>query len=1072
MKRSFTLFMILMPLSCWLSIANAQIRIPEPVPPSRAIRVAFDLDPFYQQWIDVKGFPVLASANVNPYTVKEAAWLISKMFEHRPDILGSLAASKQRFTIIAHNEHSSEIPEIRNHLTYPIHFEAAYCPGCETIYASEENILYSEQVPRNSILIHEMAHGAHLAGLDATFNERLKAAYHAAMRQGLWQGTYASTNPAEYWADGAMYWFGALSSRGIGINRDELKTYDQALAGLLTEVFGDGDWRYTAPATRTLFPHLQGFSPQDAPSREWPPELRDPKSDSDGKWVDLPLQAPSRVSQLRQPMQNQGGMDLFVVNHLDSAVSLHIVAPNETRIIRLALAHDIVQIFSGVGTIWLVKKLNGSELGVFQTGTETGRVLIGTPVPEVKIPDPNLATVVRKALGLGPNALITQNALQGLTALYGEGENQIKNLTGLEYATGLTRLSLSDNQIRDVTPLAGLTQLRVLDLQANRIQDITGLRGLAALQFLLLEHNQIRDVSALTGLTQLWDLRLNGNPIEDKAPLRTLLKRNPNLELDIDIPQTSGLIPDPNLAKAVREALDLAPNASITKQEMRKLTKLTANDWGIEDLTGLEHATQLEALSLTRNQIEDVSPLAGLTKLKSLSLNYNRIRGTGPLLVLLKNNPDLKLDITIPMDEHPPMYWLTGATFRQHKDGSETISNPIKLQRLTSVSASVETLWESSSPFQSSASPQLAVDRQRGKFYWTERIGESQTEIKCINLHGDPNVEKLATVNSILLSIAVDPKRRKLYWINSRGRIQRANLNGKQIRTIVENRNAVGGITLDAEGGKLYWTEGLSILQADLNGKNIQNVLTASSRTGKVHGISSITIAGRKIYWLQSENDAAKYYTDRPASSLGNVGGRILHANLDGSGIKEIFSHEILYFSDFVLDAPSEALYCLKGVTPFPASQHILRLDFNTSEAEVAVHYGAVIGGPETLALGASLNAVAAAPVNNSLLGHQIAVPDATGLLPNYPNPFNPETWIPYQLSKPTEVTLHIYAVNGTLIRTLELGHQVPGTYQSKSRAAYWDGRNALGEPVASGVYFYTLTAGEFTVTRRMLILK
>ena len=80
--------------------------------------------------------------------------------------------------------------------------------------------------------------------------------------------------------------------------------------------------------------------------------------------------------------------------------------------------------------------------------------------------------------------------------------------------------------------------------------------------------------------------------------------------------------------------------------------------------------------------------------------------------------------------------------------------------------------------------------------------------------------------------------------------------------------------------------------------------------------------------------------------------------------------------------------------------------------------------------------------------------------------------WIPYQLSKLAEVTLHIYAVNGKLIRTLALGHLPAGMYQSKNRAVYWDGNNEVGERVASGVYFYTLTAGDFTATRKMLILK
>ena len=93
-------------------------------------------------------------------------------------------------------------------------------------------------------------------------------------------------------------------------------------------------------------------------------------------------------------------------------------------------------------------------------------------------------------------------------------------------------------------------------------------------------------------------------------------------------------------------------------------------------------------------------------------------------------------------------------------------------------------------------------------------------------------------------------------------------------------------------------------------------------------------------------------------------------------------------------------------------------------------------------------------------------------LLSNYPNPFNPETWIPYQLAKESNVSISIYSVDGKMIRNLDLGYQAAGMYQDKSRAAYWDGRNAVGEPVASGVYFYTLTAGNFTATRKLLIRK
>ncbi len=99
-------------------------------------------------------------------------------------------------------------------------------------------------------------------------------------------------------------------------------------------------------------------------------------------------------------------------------------------------------------------------------------------------------------------------------------------------------------------------------------------------------------------------------------------------------------------------------------------------------------------------------------------------------------------------------------------------------------------------------------------------------------------------------------------------------------------------------------------------------------------------------------------------------------------------------------------------------------------------------------------------------------IPKETALLANYPNPFNPETWIPYQLAKPADVSVSIYTTGGQLVRTLDLGHQTVGIYESRNRAAYWDGKNTLGEPVASGLYFYTLTADEFIATRKMLIRK
>jgi len=110
-------------------------------------------------------------------------------------------------------------------------------------------------------------------------------------------------------------------------------------------------------------------------------------------------------------------------------------------------------------------------------------------------------------------------------------------------------------------------------------------------------------------------------------------------------------------------------------------------------------------------------------------------------------------------------------------------------------------------------------------------------------------------------------------------------------------------------------------------------------------------------------------------------------------------------------------------------------------------------------------------PRFKSLIGHQ-SLPSYTTLWQNYPNPFNPDTWLPYQLAKGVPVIIKIYNSKGRLVRSLNLGMQRADVYLNKDKAAYWNGKNSLGEHVASGVYFYTLQAGDFTATRRMLIVK
>lgn len=101
-----------------------------------------------------------------------------------------------------------------------------------------------------------------------------------------------------------------------------------------------------------------------------------------------------------------------------------------------------------------------------------------------------------------------------------------------------------------------------------------------------------------------------------------------------------------------------------------------------------------------------------------------------------------------------------------------------------------------------------------------------------------------------------------------------------------------------------------------------------------------------------------------------------------------------------------------------------------------------------------------------------IIQPQQTGLWQNYPNPFNPETWIPFQISEESVVDIHIYTAAGEWVRTVDLGFKPAGIYANPSRSAYWNGKNAMGETVASGTYFYQIRAGDYIETRKMVILK
>ncbi|MBL9152355.1 MAG: hypothetical protein JNK37_07720 [Verrucomicrobiales bacterium] len=256
---------------------------------------------FYSQRIEANGYPIVASAKVDPYALKEAAYLIDLMLAKRPDVREAMIASGSRLCIHAWNEFTTDLPEFtrlgeKPHPAFPgidgkDYWDArarglggsATDPYCS---CGEENLLAYPGDPYSteSILIHEFAHNIHLRGLnnvDPTFDDRLKAAYVAAMKRGLWKGKYAGVNHHEYFAEGVQSWFDNNRENDHDHNhvntRAELVAYDVGLAALCREVFGDTELKYTKPQTR-LNGHLAGYDPEKAPTFVWPERLVEAKA--------------------------------------------------------------------------------------------------------------------------------------------------------------------------------------------------------------------------------------------------------------------------------------------------------------------------------------------------------------------------------------------------------------------------------------------------------------------------------------------------------------------------------------------------------------------------------------------------------------------------------------------------------------------------------------------------------------------------------------------------------------------------------------------------------------------------
>ena len=306
-----------------------------------------------------------------------------------------------------------------------------------------------------------------------------------------------------------------------------------------------------------------------------------------------------------------------------------------------------------------------------------------------------------------------------------------------------------------------------------------------------------------------------------------------------------------------------------------------------------------------------------------------------------------------------------------------------------------------------------------GKVYWTEQTGASGGSVNGANLDGT-NLETLATLLSAPMGISVDTAGSKLYWTNARGRVQRANLNGSGITNVVEGLGSPGEIVIS------------NSISETLAGAPLTPPVSYAPYDVNKDGAVDNTDAGLVIDALGTRN--ARY-------------------DVNGDGTAN-FLDVVLVFDnrdDNVAGAPT-----IVGNLKLSAAK------IDVIEEQIDLLIATNDRSPAAMRTLVYLQQLLATETR----------PERTQLFANYPNPFNPETWIPYELATDTHVRITIYNTQGVVIRTLQFGHQSAGYYTGRDRAAYWDGRNALGEQVASGLYFYQLETDEMSSMRKMVILK
>ena len=613
-------------------------------------------------------------------------------------------------------------------------------------------------------------------------------------------------------------------------------------------------------------------------------------------------------------------------------------------------------------------------------------------------------------------------------------------------------------------------------------------------------------------------LNVRGNPLNDHSfntHITALQNRGVNVNSDhIAVSTETVNIPDRNLRRAIEQIHGKAQGADITVTDMQTLAALYATSKNITNLTGLEAAINLTELRLVDNNIIDISPLAGLTKLRQLWLDDNSISDLSPLIGLT-NLSELRL-MNNAISDLSPLVANTGLGTTDFVDitdnplNSASINTHIPALQSRGVNISFSNLKPTASEYTLSIPTGLNLIHVPLRV--TEVDGVTQTIESISDLYDV--LGGAGTVNFLITYDSRVQEWRIYFGISGKGGPADSGLSD-DTGIIVGLRTPVSvhlrGTALGTNGNSsINLDQGLNVIGLPLNDSRINRVSDLFRLDGIGGNVPTIIVA-----------DGGEFKAVRRPSDPGDIaitGGQALimnaqratavtisgdaWANDSGAAAAPPVTRKGIEVGDTTPVLGLRGAIVDEGTGLNNAGFRVTVKNLSTGRAVAAVTapdeagYRSTVVDLETgraAAVGDVLKISAQSP--NPFIGVQplrytvtaedvkqsliqlpelgvYEIPAETQLLANYPNPFNPETWIPYRLAEDAFVTLTIYDLNGQVVRTINVGHQTAAFYKNQSQAIYWDGRNEIGEQVASGVYFYHLSADDFSSTRKMLILK